>query len=82
VFRPILSIGMVIMAMFGGVGTVTGPIVGGVLLSAIAEVFWARLPELHQGVYGALIVVVVLFMPGGVMSILRQRGILPRNGRV
>ena len=53
-----------------------------VVLSAVAEVFWARLPEVHQGVYGALIVVVVLFMPGGVMTILRGRGILPRNGRI
>lgn len=81
VFRPILSIGMVIMTMFGGIGTVTGPVVGGVLLSVIAEVFWARLPELHRGVYGALIVVVVLFMPGGILNLLKSRGILPQNWR-
>jgi branched-chain amino acid transport system permease protein len=82
VFRPILSIGMVIMAMFGGAGTVTGPIIGAVLLTALAETFWARLPELHQGVYGALVIVVVLFLPGGLTKLLRSRGILPSNGRV
>jgi branched-chain amino acid transport system permease protein len=82
VFRPILSIGMVIMAMFGGIGTVTGPVIGGALLSLLAEAFWARLPEFHRAAFGALIVVVVLFMPGGVMELMRQRGILPRNWRL
>jgi branched-chain amino acid transport system permease protein len=81
VFRPILSIGMVIMTMFGGIGTVSGPILGGFLLSLVAETFWAKLPELHRGVYGLLIVVVVLFMPGGIMNLLRSRGLLPRNWR-
>jgi branched-chain amino acid transport system permease protein len=82
VFRPILSIGMVIMSMFGGVGTVAGPIIGGVLLSVVAEGFWARLPEFHRGAFGALIVVVVLFMPGGVIDLLRRRGVIPRGWRV
>ena len=81
VFRPLLSIGMVIMTMFGGIGTVTGPIIGGVLLSALAEVFWARLPELHRGAYGALIVLVVLLMPGGVVALAKRRGFLPPNWR-
>ena len=82
VFRPILSVGMVIMTMFGGIGTVTGPVLGGALLSLFAEAFWARLPELHRGVYGALIVVVVLLLPGGIMNLLKSRGILPQNWRL
>jgi len=82
VFRPILSVGMVIMAMFGGAGTVIGPIIGGLVLSAIAEAFWARLPELHQGAFGLLIVVVVLFMPGGVVNLLRGRRLVPRGWRL
>lgn len=82
VFRPILSISMVIMAMFGGVGTVSGPIIGGIALSLIAEALWARLPEFHRGVYGLLIIVVVLFMPGGLIQLLKDRGLLPRNWRL
>ena len=82
VFRPILSIGMVIMAMFGGIGTVLGPILGGVLLTAISEGFWSRLPEFHRAAYGALIVVVVLFMPGGIVNVVRTRGWVPRTWRI
>jgi branched-chain amino acid transport system permease protein len=81
VFRPIISIGMVIMTMFGGIGTVTGPILGAVLLTSISEATWARLPEFHRGVYGALIIGVVLFMPGGIMNLLKRWGVIPRNRR-
>src|SRR5207249_7167403 len=79
VFRPILSIGMVIMTMFGGIGTVAGPILGGVLLTVISEGLWSRLPVFHQAAYGALIVGVVLFLPGGIMNVARSRGWLRRT---
>jgi len=82
VFRPILSISMVIMAMFGGIGTVIGPILGGVLLTAISEGLWSRLPLFHQAAYGALIVLVVLFMPGGIVNLFRSRGWVPRAWRI
>lgn len=81
VFRAILSVGMVIMTMFGGVGTVVGPIIGGILLSILSELFWARLPEFHQAAYGTLIILIVLVMPGGIMSLLKSRGLLPANWR-
>jgi branched-chain amino acid transport system permease protein len=82
VFRPILSIGMVIMAMFGGIGTVLGPIVGALLLTTISEGLWSRFPVFHQAAYGALIIVVVLFMPGGIVNLARTRGWVPRGWRI
>jgi branched-chain amino acid transport system permease protein len=82
VFRPIISIGMVIMAMFGGIGTVTGPIIGAVLLNSISEATWSRLPEFHRAVYGALIIMVVLFLPGGIVTLLRRARLLPPRSRI
>jgi len=82
VFRPIISIGMVIMTMFGGIGTVTGPIIGAVLLNGVSELTWARLPEFHRAVYGVLIIAVILFMPGGVVNLLRRWHVMPRNRRI
>jgi branched-chain amino acid transport system permease protein len=81
VFRPVLSVGMVIMTMFGGIGTVAGPIIGGVLLSVVSETVWASLPEFHQAAYGILIILTILLMPGGIMSVLKSRGLLPANWR-
>jgi branched-chain amino acid transport system permease protein len=82
VFRPILSIGMVIMSMFGGVGTVIGPVLGGVVLTLVSEAFWANAPEVHRAAFGILIVLVVLVMPSGVVGFLRQRGLIPAHWRV
>jgi branched-chain amino acid transport system permease protein len=82
VFRPIISIGMVIMTMFGGIGTVTGPVIGAVLLNSVSEATWAQLPEFHRAVYGALIIAVILFMPGGVVNLLRRWRFMPRNPRI
>jgi branched-chain amino acid transport system permease protein len=77
VFRPVMSVNMVIMTMLGGIGTVLGPIIGGLTLSVVAEAFWARLPELHQAASGILVVIVLLFMPGGVVNLLQKWGIVP-----
>jgi branched-chain amino acid transport system permease protein len=86
VFRPILSIGMVIMTMFGGIGTVAGPVIGAVLLTVLSEGLWARLPEFHRAAYGALIILVVLFVPGGIMGaasrLLERHGIVLRGRRI
>jgi len=74
VFAVLISIQMVIMATFGGRGTVWGPVLGAVTLNLFSEFFWARFPFLHQGLFGLLIVVVILFMPRGIMGFLRDRG--------
>jgi branched-chain amino acid transport system permease protein len=79
VFRATMSVNMVIMTMLGGMGTVLGPVIGGLSLSLVLETFWARLPELHQAASGILIVIVLLFMPGGIVDLLQKRGIIPNR---
>jgi branched-chain amino acid transport system permease protein len=79
VFRPVMSVNMVIMTMLGGIGTVLGPVIGGVTLSVVAEAFWARLPELHQAASGILVVIILLFMPGGIANLLQKWGIMPNK---
>ena len=58
-----------IVAMLGGAGTLTGPIVGAVLLETAAEVFKTVFHDAHRLIYGGLIVVVVLFLPEGIVGI-------------
>lgn len=79
VFDVGITIRMIIMAMFGGMGTVFGPVIGGVSLTLLAEVFWANFPNFHKALFGLLIVVVVLFMRGGILGFLRDRGLLPKG---
>jgi branched-chain amino acid transport system permease protein len=57
-----------IVAMLGGAGTLTGPIVGAVLLETSAELFKNVFHEAHLLIYGVLIVLVVLFLPEGIVG--------------
>jgi branched-chain amino acid transport system permease protein len=57
-----------IVAMLGGAGTLTGPIVGALLLEPASELFKNVFHEAHQLIYGVLIVLVVLFLPEGIVG--------------
>ncbi|MBI4639147.1 MAG: branched-chain amino acid ABC transporter permease [Candidatus Tectomicrobia bacterium] len=82
VFDVLKTIQMIIMTMFGGAGTVLGPVIGAVFLNLLSEVLWARFAFAHQAIYGALIVVVVIFMPGGVISLLRDYKLIPMTRKI
>lgn len=59
-----------IVAMLGGAGTVLGPIVGSVVLESASELFKDIFKEAHLLIYGVLLVVVVLFLPEGIVGTL------------
>jgi branched-chain amino acid transport system permease protein len=59
-----------IAGMLGGAGTLTGPIVGAVLLESANELFKNLFHEAHLLIYGVLIVLVVLFLPEGIVGTL------------
>jgi branched-chain amino acid transport system permease protein len=72
-FPSAYEVQAILMTIFGGAGTVWGPLVGGVLLTAVGEILWAKFAELHLFLFGSLIVVVLLFMPEGLLPRLRRR---------
>jgi branched-chain amino acid transport system permease protein len=79
VFPLATTITMIVMVLFGGKGTVWGPVVGAVLLFVFQEMVWARFLYLHQFLFGGIIVAVVLLMPRGVLGVLQTRYRLPRT---
>jgi branched-chain amino acid transport system permease protein len=64
----------IVMAILGGVGTAAGPLVGAFVLTAINETLWGHFPQIHTLFFGAVIVLVVLFLPRGVLWLLNVRG--------
>ncbi|MGO8970086.1 MAG: branched-chain amino acid ABC transporter permease [Myxococcaceae bacterium] len=68
-----VSVQMALIAMLGGAATVWGPMVGAVVLTVAAEGLKAYLERAHTFFYGVLLVLVVLFLPGGLVSIAQQR---------
>lgn len=75
VFTLEFSVFAIVFALFGGVGTVIGPIVGASLLYTLYAAIGISTPQYFQFIYGGLIVLLVLFLPGGLLSLLQRRGI-------
>lgn len=75
-FDPALNIQMIVMVMFGGTGTVWGPVLGASIVMLSRELLWARFPELHLMFLGAMLLVVVLFLPGGLMSLFARKKVV------
>lgn len=68
-----ISTEIAIVAMLGGAGTLLGPLLGSAVLETAAEIFKNVFKEAHLLIYGVLIVVVVLFMPEGIVGTLTSR---------
>ena len=63
----------VIICVLGGVGTVAGPIAGAFALTLLFEVSKEWLPMIHPMLSGILIIVVILFLPGGILRAKLQK---------
>jgi branched-chain amino acid transport system permease protein len=68
-----ISTEIAIVAMLGGAGTLIGPIVGSITLETAAELFKNIFKEAHLLIYGVLIVLVVLFLPEGIVGTIANK---------
>jgi branched-chain amino acid transport system permease protein len=75
VFSVEFTIFAIVFALFGGNATVTGPILGVVILYGIYNAVGISAPQYFQLLYGALIMGLVLFLPNGLVSLLQRWGI-------
>lgn len=74
VFLFIYTVTMVIMVITGGKGTLAGPIVGGLIFGLLPETLraFAIPPEAQWIVYGVLMILVLYFLPAGIVPAVRQ----------
>ena len=72
VFDLVLTVEPIIMAMLGGAGTVAGPVLGAALFLALEQTVWANFLSVHAAVLGAVVVVLAIFLPEGVLGRLRR----------
>lgn len=80
-FYLLLSIQIALTAIIGGRGTVFGPFVGAVLVIGAGEAFRTTFAEANLLIYGLLILIVVLFMPRGILGELARNMIRRRYAR-
>jgi branched-chain amino acid transport system permease protein len=67
-FSIFMSIKVVVMCLLGGAGTVFGPIVGAAAYSLLEEFFWANFLDYNRAILGAVIVILIFFLPGGLLQ--------------
>jgi branched-chain amino acid transport system permease protein len=65
---PDISIAMIVVAVLGGMGSLWGPPVGAIIVVVLSEILRATLGGAHLLVYSAVIIAIVIFLPGGLVS--------------
>ena len=64
-----LNIQFVMAGLMGGLGSVVGPLLGAAALQLFSELIWSHFLQIHLAVLGLLIILVVLFLPNGLVSL-------------
>jgi branched-chain amino acid transport system permease protein len=71
-FNTLFSFLPVLMAIFGGVGQLYGPIIGSVVFAYLEEVLLTKFPYYYMLTFGIVLIVAILYLPNGLV------GLIPR----
>jgi branched-chain amino acid transport system permease protein len=69
VFDILYSVKPIVMALMGGLGSPLGVVCGAFVYLGLEEVVWRNYIQIHSGVLGVLIIVLLLFLPHGLISL-------------
>jgi len=75
VFDPKISMFVIVFTIFGGGGTVLGPILGTTILFSIGQImrYSFTIPGIDLIVFSVIAIAVILFMPQGIIGVLREK---------
>jgi branched-chain amino acid transport system permease protein len=69
VFNPFIGFQTVLIALIGGAATLWGPVAAAVVFSLLAETLRLQVPQLYMMSLGVLLILCVLYLPGGLASL-------------
>jgi branched-chain amino acid transport system permease protein len=72
VFDILYSVKPIVMALIDGLGSPLGVTIGAFVYLGLEEVVWRNYIQIHSAVLGVLIVLLLLFLPHGLMSLRRK----------
>jgi branched-chain amino acid transport system permease protein len=67
-FTPVWTFDAVMMTYIGGIGSIIGPIIGAIFFVVVKEYLALNFVEMHLIVFGVIFILVVLFLPGGLVE--------------
>jgi branched-chain amino acid transport system permease protein len=71
-FNPLISFMPVLMAIFGGMGQLYGPIIGAAVFTYLEEFLITRFPYYYMLIFGIIMVVAILYMPDGIVGLIQK----------
>ena len=72
-FNTLFSFMPVLMAIFGGISRLYGPILGAAIFSLLEEVLITEFPYYYMLIFGIILLAVILFLPNGLVGLLKKR---------
>lgn len=75
-FDILISVDMILMTMLGGLGTLWGPVLGAFILVPLADIILFSnfgSSQIHIAIFGGLMLLIILFLPRGILPTLQER---------
>jgi branched-chain amino acid transport system permease protein len=69
VFNPFIGFQTVLIALIGGAATLWGPLIAAIVFSLLAETLRLQAPQVYMMSLGLLLILSVLYLPGGLASL-------------
>jgi branched-chain amino acid transport system permease protein len=76
VYDVLFAVKPIVMALLGGLGSPAGAVFGAFVFLGIEELVWRNFLQVHTGALGLLVVLLLLFLPNGIMSIAKRLSFL------
>jgi branched-chain amino acid transport system permease protein len=70
-FNTLFSFMPVLMAIFGGLGRFYGPMLGAAIFAYLEEILLTRFPYHYMLIFGIVLVVTILYLPGGLVGLIQ-----------
>ena len=78
-FNPLFSFMPVLMAIFGGISRLYGPVLGATIFALLEEVLVTEFPYYYMLIFGIILMAVILFLPNGLVGLIKKNTLMSKN---
>jgi branched-chain amino acid transport system permease protein len=71
-FNILFSFMPVLMAIFGGMGNLFGPVIGAAIFAYLEEALITKFPYYYMLIFGTILVVTILYLPNGLFGLIQK----------
>lgn len=71
-FNMMMSFMPVLMAIFGGINKLLGPVIGAAVFAYLEELLITKVPEIYMIIFGVIMIIAILFLPNGLIGLVQN----------